>query len=835
MLLFSHGGVLPSAAATSPSEPSKDYSDSFNVGLKTDILLPRSSSTAVRQPEGDDASAALPVAPAITATSSSCSSVSVSSSNSGSQRRRKRNGGGSRSRSSSNISSHSFMSSTFCQKGSSTNSPHSRAFAGCRDTAVDARMGTESHAAAGPAARKPGEKGLSGLVSRIVAAAVSSRNKRACQQQLLLPCLLGDPFVCLNVDKRVGIAAGTLLGRLSLFYLPKPSAAATSQQQQQQQGPIRGEVLLPQAYSDDGVAMCWTDTTYLTAVIGAADLVQWKLPSLRCMGSEQLSLFASRSAFNSVTMNMRLLRRCRESGQLFLLYRHCSSDLAAMILFKLQQQPNSQDTFASSGAPLTEEKKQLQKAWACALAAGVCTLDEQQQQQQLQFTPTHSACLLGTGAACIMDLKEGSMYERYETQYFCRLWRSVEAANLTALDFNGDFVLCCSSDTAADTRWLLVVDARGASRLVEESHGYMEEYLVHRQAAPRRLQQACFSSRFFLVVAGDKAISVFDLRLSFFKYYASRARALGLCSSKSAAAADAAAAAFSCCAGSCDNYKGTDSPQQPHSATASGSGSTSRLLRRQAGLAASPEGWDSQRAEGPTATATAEATGATAKDSPLRSLPLLFLRCLQNSAALRQKGERKSKRLSSNLFWRLIGSVGAMKNKQVHSSTLDEPAAAAVAATASAKAAAGRSERHPSDSLKADSNAGAVDDELLVHGLDGDEAAEGAHPSTSRSKEPHHHQQQQHQQDVRYPFFLFEHTLLAFRVADAFFRFCSLLLQQQRQQQQRNNLYAEEAAAAGGMKPPDPSLDKPFVSIFRLYWGVLASCLSVCWMLAFLS
>lgn len=33
------------------------------------------------------------------------------------------------------------------------------------------------------------------------------------------------------------------------------------------------------------------------------------------------------------------------------------------------------------------------------------------------------------------------MYERYETTYFCKLWRSVEASNLIALDFNGDFVL----------------------------------------------------------------------------------------------------------------------------------------------------------------------------------------------------------------------------------------------------------------------------------------------------------------------------------------------------------------------------------------------------------
>lgn len=33
------------------------------------------------------------------------------------------------------------------------------------------------------------------------------------------------------------------------------------------------------------------------------------------------------------------------------------------------------------------------------------------------------------------------MYEKYETSYFCKLWRSIEACNLIALDFNGDFVL----------------------------------------------------------------------------------------------------------------------------------------------------------------------------------------------------------------------------------------------------------------------------------------------------------------------------------------------------------------------------------------------------------
>ena len=350
----------------------------------------------------------------------------------------------------------------------------------------------------------------------------------------------------------------------------------------------------------------------------------------------------------------------------------------------------------------------------------------------------------------------------------------------------------------------------------------MEEFLVHRQAAPRHLHQACFSSRFFLVVAGDKAIAVFDLRLSFFKYYASRARALGLCSSKSAAAAEAAAAAFSCCAGTCDNYKGTDSQQQQHSAAASGSGSTSRLLRRQGGLAASAEGWDSQRPEGSTAAAGA-AAAAAATDSPLQSLPLLFLRCLQNGAALRPKEKNKRKRLNSNLLRRFLGSVGVAKVKKGQCLALDAPEAAAATAEATPAATAGRG-GGLSQSPKAGGSAAGADDELLLHVLGADGAAEGTHPNTSRSPDPQLPQQQgqqQQQNDVHYPFFLFERTLLAFRVADAFFRFCSLLLQQQRQQQQRSSLYAEDAASAaagGAAKPPDPSFDKPFVS----------SCCSAC-------
>lgn len=143
---------------------------------------------------------------------------------------------------------------------------------------------------------------------------------------------------------------------------------------------------------------------HVRCCVCCAQLVQWKLPSLRCMGSEQLSLFACRSAFNSVTISMRMLRRCRESGQLLLLYRHCSRALASIILHKLYQ-PEWVASSATSAA-LTDHKKTQQKAWAQALAAGVCSLDPQQQQQQQKIPRSHSTCLLGTGAACIMDMSK---------------------------------------------------------------------------------------------------------------------------------------------------------------------------------------------------------------------------------------------------------------------------------------------------------------------------------------------------------------------------------------------------------------------------------------------
>ena len=142
-----------------------------------------------------------------------------------------------------------------------------------------------------------------------------------------------------------------------------------------------------------------------TCTVVSVQLVQWKLPSLQCMGSEQLSLFADRSAFTSVTISMRMLRRCVDTRQLLLLYRHCSKELAQIILQKLRQ-PHTYAASAASQTPITEEKRIQQRDWARALAAGVCTREPQEQEQQQQLPQTHSACLLGAGAACIIDTRE---------------------------------------------------------------------------------------------------------------------------------------------------------------------------------------------------------------------------------------------------------------------------------------------------------------------------------------------------------------------------------------------------------------------------------------------
>ena len=135
--------------------------------------------------------------------------------------------------------------------------------------------------AADPARSAASEKpysGFSRLVQKVFpAASGDSESNIKSSQQLLLPCLLGDPFICLSVDRRVGVSAGTLLGRLSLFYWPPPPPFLQNQEEQpeqqtQHQRGIRGQELLPQAYSDDGVAVCWMDTTYVTAIMGASDV-----------------------------------------------------------------------------------------------------------------------------------------------------------------------------------------------------------------------------------------------------------------------------------------------------------------------------------------------------------------------------------------------------------------------------------------------------------------------------------------------------------------------------------------------------------------------------------
>lgn len=269
MLVSDHGGVLSyPAAAEAPNPPPTQHIYSTNLDLKDEILLPRSAPTAPRQPTGDDAAAAFPVAPTDADASSRSSNVDNNSGVHG-------------------------ISSTSCHKGSSMNTPYSQSSLS-PNTAVhtvarhSSKMDSELMLAAEAKAPRREGIGLSRVVNMIFSGSRSgsmkNRNfnmRRGSRQQLLLPCLLGDPFVCLNVDKRVGVAAGTLLGRLSLFYWPTMQQDQRQQQQDQQhqelesrqkEGPMRGEVLLPQAYSDDGVAICWTDTSYLTAVVGASDV-----------------------------------------------------------------------------------------------------------------------------------------------------------------------------------------------------------------------------------------------------------------------------------------------------------------------------------------------------------------------------------------------------------------------------------------------------------------------------------------------------------------------------------------------------------------------------------
>lgn len=269
MLVSGHGGVLPCpAAAEAPNSLPTQLIYSSNLDLDDEILLPRSAPTAPRQPTGDDAAAAFPVAPTDADASSRRSNVDNNSSVHG-------------------------VSSTSCHKGSSMNTPYSQSPLS-PNTAVHtvarhcSKMDSVSMLAADAKAPRKEGIGLSRVVNMIFSGSrnrsMKNRNgsmRRGSRQQLLLPCLLGDPFVCLNVDKRVGVAAGTLLGRLSLFYWPTMQPDQQQQQQDEQhqelesrqkEEPMSGEVLLPQAYSDDGVAICWTDTSYLTAVVGASDV-----------------------------------------------------------------------------------------------------------------------------------------------------------------------------------------------------------------------------------------------------------------------------------------------------------------------------------------------------------------------------------------------------------------------------------------------------------------------------------------------------------------------------------------------------------------------------------
>ena len=308
---------------------------------------------------------------------------------------------------------------------------------------------------------------------------------------------------------------------------------------------------------------------------------------------------------------------------------------------------------------------------------------------------------------------------------------------------------------------------------------------MYKRLAPRRMQHAYFLSSFFLLVCAPNSITIYDMRLSYFAYYASRAKALDLISWRTAA--DTACSAFACCANTCTHYRGADQQQQqkqPQGASASGSGS--RLLRRQGGTGTSAEEGNKKQAERDN---TREgALGDMAEDAPLQCLPALFLRCLQRGTAEHEKTHAQLKGRSSTLISRVISGL---------SSPAAEDAASPVAAAA-AGLGAGRSGRSDSAGLEE----GML--RALLGGGGGEEEPE--------SRQTHQQYISMAYEDDCYAFFLFENTPLAVRVCDAFFRFCSLLLLRQRQRQQRSNICGDDASANGLFDPPSPCRRKPLVS-----------------------
>ncbi|KAL8434036.1 hypothetical protein Efla_001508 [Eimeria flavescens] len=777
MSSFGHEGALTSAPAELTSHQAQQQTNTQTSRQSSDVVLPLSAPAVPTQPKGEDSASAFP-----TAAADVCSSSS-----------------GTLHRSVSNLS---------CFRDDSSSAPPESPFSAGADAASE-RHAPESRnmgvsgkilpAAASDAAAKPQSKFLQ-VARRVL---LPSRDRISTRRdQLLLNCLLGDPFICLSVDRRVGVSAGTLLGRLALYYWGESAADA-------EERPISGQVLLPQAYSDDGVAICWMDTSHVTAIMGASDLVQWRLPSLRCTGSEQLSLFSGRSAFNSVTISMRLLRRQQDTQQLRLLYRHCSQTLAAVILSKIKRpQADSRSTSSQH-----QKMKAEQKAWAKTLAAGLFTLDPDQQQKWRQLVRHHSTCLLGTGAACIMDLREGDMYEKYKTSYFSKLWRSVEACNLIALDFNGDFVLCCSGEGTLERRWLYIVDARGASRQVEESQGwcaarrsYMDAYLVYKRAAPRCLQHACFLSSFFLLTASVSGLAVYDLRLAIFTYYSSRVKAMYLNNLGTSLAAPCAA--YSACEGSCSNCTEDEEEgqqqQQAQQRWRSASSTGSRMTRRLEGSGSSAD-QSKMPSEGHNRLGSSVPSGKAA-ESPMRCLPALFLRCLQRSAAEHEKRHALlRRRTNASLIGRFVSGAS--------SAAIESCPAASGDAQIAAVSPPGRS-----GIPLVGSGFQARLNEISHETQGGDEDGRGEAEFNETSK---------YQQDISaayegdcHAFFLFEVTPLAFRVCEAFFRFCSLFVQHQRQQHQSSNICGDDPPSNGFGGPPELCTRKP-VRLYRQHARVL--------------
>lgn len=313
----------------------------------------------------------------------------------------------------------------------------------------------------------------------------------------------------------------------------------------------------------------------------------------------------------------------------------------------------------------------------------------------------------------------------------------------------------------------------------------MDDYLVYKRQAPRCMQHAAFLSSFLLVVTSAEGIMVYDMRLSFFAYYSARAKALDMMRS----AEGAASAAIACCSGTCTNTRAAEQQQQ-QGCSASSSGS--RLLRKRGSSSLSADLSDQQEKE---SNKLISSGGGKDGDLPLRCLPVLFLGCLQRDAAEHEKMQAKLSGKSASFFSRIV--TGVQTGKAEASSAINGNGAPA--------------EKKMSREHRRERSGFEAEEEDLLHVPRDRHGKDGEEPCSGKGRKYRGELLDPSNKDC-HAFFLFESTPLAFRVCDAFFRFCSLLMQHQRLQNQRSSLCGDDAPINSAQKPPSPCTRKPLVS-----------------------